>query len=121
MEMREQVIEEVISTGSIIDIDVDVKYLIKTYTIRLTPEGINEWIDTEPEKIYPEDGYTEEEVEEVEKEEKMRLQSREALLSKIEQEIGFVKSDCKTITIKQIISEFFAIVTIQKIKKNILT
>ena len=91
---------------------LNVSYLVETFTIRLNPVALNEWFDSEPRNYDPDwDGVTQEEGERLNKE---RAERREAFERRIQEDIGFDGAQ-RGFTVKQIVSEFFAVVTMRKI------
>ena len=113
---------QIIAKGSVMDTQtewnrksrqrVDAGYLVETFTIRLNHAALNAWVNSEPRNYDPDwDGVTREEGERLNKE---RAERREAFERRIQEDIGFdgVRSG---FIVKQIVSEFFAVVTMRRI------
>ena len=111
---------QIIAKGSVLDTltvsksgqVTDVSYLVETFTIRLNHTALKAWFDSEPRNYDPDwDGVTHEEGERLNKE---RAERREAFERRIQEDIGFDGAR-RGFTVKQIVSEFFAVVTMRKI------
>ena len=114
---------QIIAKGSVVDTQpeprkgqiVDASYLIETFTVRLNHTALKAWVDSEPRNYDPDwDGVTREEGERLNKE---RAERREALERRIQEDIGFDGAR-NGFTVKQIVSEFFAVVTMRKIRET---
>ena len=111
---------QIIAKGSVVDTltaprngqIMDVSYLIETFTIRLNHTALRAWVDSEPRNYDPDwDGVSHEEAERLNKE---RAERREAFERRIQEDIGFDGAQ-RGFTVKQIVSEFFAVVTMRRI------
>ena len=111
---------QIIAKGSVVDTltaprngqIMDVSYLIETFSIRLNHTALRAWVDSEPRNYDPDwDGVSHEEAERLNKE---RAERREAFERRIQEDIGFDGAR-NGFTVKQIVSEFFAVVTMRRI------
>ncbi|MBQ6205871.1 MAG: hypothetical protein IJK52_02190 [Oscillospiraceae bacterium] len=113
---------QIIAKGSVLDTQtewnhksrqrVDAGYLVETHTIRLNHTALRAWVDSEPRNYDPDwDGVSHEEAERLNKE---RAERREAFERRIQEDIGFDGAQ-RGFTVKQIVSEFFAVVTMRRI------
>ena len=111
---------QIIAKGSVLDTltaprngqIMDVSYLIETFAVRLNHTALNAWVDSEPRNYDPDwDGVTQEEGERLNKE---RAERREAFERRIQEDIGFDGAR-SGFTVKQTVSEFFAVVTMREI------
>ena len=114
---------QIIAKGSVLDTLTvsksgqltDVSYLVETFAIRLNHTALKAWVDSEPWHYDPDwDGVTQEKSERLNKE---RAERREAFERRIQEDIGFDGAR-RGFTVKQIVSEFFAIVTMQRIRET---
>lgn len=107
---------QIIAKGSVVDTlpEANASYLVETFTIRLNHVALNAWVNSEPRNYDPDwDGLTQEEGERLNKE---RAEQREAFERRIQEDIGF--DNARGFTVKQIVSEFFGVVTMRRIRET---